>query len=169
MFSGANERIRTADLRITSALLYQLSHVGVRLQNEANTQYTETSCAPQEGGAKFISVEGRFGALAALATGFSHGCNSSWCAVRGQFDRVVPAMGLRRGLASRPRISVSAQPTWGNRRGGWRHARPLGSDLFRSRAYALDLRAVIGWAALGWADGRGDACGRLPARRAGSS
>ena len=26
---GANERIRTADLRITSALLYQLSHVGV--------------------------------------------------------------------------------------------------------------------------------------------
>ena len=53
MFSGANERIRTADLRITSALLYQLSHVGVRLQNEANTQYTETFCAPQEGGAKF--------------------------------------------------------------------------------------------------------------------
>ncbi len=28
-FDGANERIRTADLRITSALLYQLSHVGV--------------------------------------------------------------------------------------------------------------------------------------------
>ena len=28
---GANERIRTADLRITSALLYQLSHVGKRL------------------------------------------------------------------------------------------------------------------------------------------
>ena len=26
---GANERIRTADLRITSALLYQLSHVGI--------------------------------------------------------------------------------------------------------------------------------------------
>ena len=29
--SGANERTRTADLRITSALLYQLSHVGVVL------------------------------------------------------------------------------------------------------------------------------------------
>lgn len=29
--SGANERIRTADLRITSALLYQLSHVGETL------------------------------------------------------------------------------------------------------------------------------------------
>ena len=28
-FDGANERIRTADLRITSALLYQLSHVGI--------------------------------------------------------------------------------------------------------------------------------------------
>ena len=28
MFNGANERIRTADLRITSALLYQLSHIG---------------------------------------------------------------------------------------------------------------------------------------------
>ena len=27
-FSGANERTRTADLRITSALLYQLSHIG---------------------------------------------------------------------------------------------------------------------------------------------
>ena len=27
-FDGANERIRTADLRITSALLYQLSHIG---------------------------------------------------------------------------------------------------------------------------------------------
>ena len=26
---GANERIRTADLRITNALLYQLSHVGI--------------------------------------------------------------------------------------------------------------------------------------------
>lgn len=34
-FSGANERIRTADLRITSALLYQLSHVGIRLLSEA--------------------------------------------------------------------------------------------------------------------------------------
>ena len=30
-FRGANERIRTADLRITSALLYQLSHVGETL------------------------------------------------------------------------------------------------------------------------------------------
>ena len=28
VFHGANERIRTADLRITSALLYQLSHIG---------------------------------------------------------------------------------------------------------------------------------------------
>ena len=28
VFNGANERIRTADLRITSALLYQLSHIG---------------------------------------------------------------------------------------------------------------------------------------------
>ena len=28
---GANERIRTADLRITSALLYQLSHVGASM------------------------------------------------------------------------------------------------------------------------------------------
>lgn len=28
-FDGANERIRTADPRITSALLYQLSHVGI--------------------------------------------------------------------------------------------------------------------------------------------
>ena len=60
MFSGANERIRTADLRITSALLYQLSHVGAWLQNEANTQYTETPYALQEGGAKFISA-GRSG------------------------------------------------------------------------------------------------------------
>ena len=28
---GANDRIRTGDLRITSALLYQLSHVGNNL------------------------------------------------------------------------------------------------------------------------------------------
>ena len=27
--SGADERIRTADLRITNALLYQLSYVGI--------------------------------------------------------------------------------------------------------------------------------------------
>lgn len=33
--SGANERIRTADLRITSALLYQLSHVGKSASCEA--------------------------------------------------------------------------------------------------------------------------------------
>ena len=32
---GANERIRTADLRITSALLYQLSHVGESASCEA--------------------------------------------------------------------------------------------------------------------------------------
>lgn len=32
--SGANERIRTADLRITSALLYQLSHIGALSKNE---------------------------------------------------------------------------------------------------------------------------------------
>ena len=35
IFSGANERIRTADLRITSALLYQLSHVGKSASCEA--------------------------------------------------------------------------------------------------------------------------------------
>lgn len=35
LIRGANERIRTADLRITSALLYQLSHVGIRLLSEA--------------------------------------------------------------------------------------------------------------------------------------
>lgn len=29
LFDGADERIRTADLRITSALLYQLSHIGI--------------------------------------------------------------------------------------------------------------------------------------------
>ncbi len=28
-FAGANDRTRTGDLRITSALLYQLSHVGL--------------------------------------------------------------------------------------------------------------------------------------------
>ncbi len=29
VFTGADERTRTADLRITSALLYQLSHIGI--------------------------------------------------------------------------------------------------------------------------------------------
>ena len=37
-FSGANERIRTADLRITSALLYQLSHVGKRVKHKLQTR-----------------------------------------------------------------------------------------------------------------------------------
>ena len=33
--SGADERIRTADLRITNALLYQLSYVGIARQQGA--------------------------------------------------------------------------------------------------------------------------------------
>lgn len=43
VFYGANERIRTADLRITSALLYQLSHVGARTLSSAGMQYTQPS------------------------------------------------------------------------------------------------------------------------------
>ena len=38
--SGANERIRTADLRITSALLYQLSHVGMCVSPNAKMKYS---------------------------------------------------------------------------------------------------------------------------------
>ena len=38
-FCGANERTRTADLRITSALLYQLSHIGKSTFSSADTQY----------------------------------------------------------------------------------------------------------------------------------
>ena len=41
---GANERIRTADLRITSALLYQLSHVGlIGFLRSANLKYNGTT------------------------------------------------------------------------------------------------------------------------------
>ena len=36
---GANDRTRTGDLRITSALLYQLSHVGNSTFSSAVTQY----------------------------------------------------------------------------------------------------------------------------------
>ena len=37
---GADERTRTADLRITSALLYQLSHIGMLRFMNANEKYS---------------------------------------------------------------------------------------------------------------------------------
>ena len=39
-FRGADERIRTADLRITSALLYQLSHIGTLHFLNASENYS---------------------------------------------------------------------------------------------------------------------------------
>ena len=43
--SGADERTRTADLRITSALLYQLSHIGICISQNARMQYIrEIAC-----------------------------------------------------------------------------------------------------------------------------
>ena len=42
MLNGANGRTRTGDLRITSALLYQLSHVGMhRFKREAPKKYSQ--------------------------------------------------------------------------------------------------------------------------------
>lgn len=39
-FRGADERTRTADLRITSALLYQLSHIGTLHFVNASENYS---------------------------------------------------------------------------------------------------------------------------------
>ena len=49
MLNGANGRTRTGDLRITSALLYQLSHVGMhRFKREAPKKYSQEP-APLQG------------------------------------------------------------------------------------------------------------------------
>lgn len=40
-FFGADDRIRTGDLRFTRALLYQLSHIG-NTQNCVLTKYSQT-------------------------------------------------------------------------------------------------------------------------------
>ena len=44
---GANDRTRTGDLRITSALLYQLSHVGNSTFSSAIWQYIAVACLAQ--------------------------------------------------------------------------------------------------------------------------
>ena len=46
LFCGADERIRTADLRITSALLYQLSYVGIAV---TPIPYPLSCCHPHSG------------------------------------------------------------------------------------------------------------------------
>ena len=49
-FCGANERIRTADLRITSALLYQLSHVGKTLLTKRLSSIANRACLRKRSG-----------------------------------------------------------------------------------------------------------------------
>ena len=57
IFSGANERIRTADLRITSALLYQLSHVGNTASlRSARMKYTERAAGLQGADVRFLHI-----------------------------------------------------------------------------------------------------------------
>ena len=84
-FRGANERTRTADLRITNALLYQLSHVGVVLLAKRNRSIANRPAARKEqrgvvphgadtaiaapGGDAFVPLDGkiaRFGILVSV-------------------------------------------------------------------------------------------------------
>ena len=63
---GANERIRTADLRITSALLYQLSHVGAPLPKKREQElYRMRSDNASSGKRKLARTSREFHALIA--------------------------------------------------------------------------------------------------------
>lgn len=103
LIRGANERIRTADLRITSALLYQLSHVGIRLLSEARVSSISEP---------FPSRKGVPANFACILPGIFENYQTSspiWCeGVR----RRVPKLGDGNGLRGEGRVNQQEGSAW---------------------------------------------------------
>ena len=96
---GANDRIRTGDLRFTRALLYQLSHVGTRLLAKREYELYRRAC-------RFARGKCNFSGERAGIRRFSTGSHPSVAALESR-------MGMRSTAAaslpkSRPMRSVAA-------------------------------------------------------------
>lgn len=99
---GANDRIRTGDLRFTRALLYQLSHVGTRLLAKREYELYRRACRFARGKCNF---SGERAGIRRFSTGSHHGV----AALRGRMGARSTAAAVtpesRRGRSLEPRPS----------------------------------------------------------------
>ena len=110
---GANDRIRTGDLRFTRALLYQLSHVGTGFLRSANMNYTEEPVVSQGANATFRANERAFAVSPQACILALRPSRAAWAHVpsllprrpRAALARLIAAASLPK---SRPMRSVAA-------------------------------------------------------------
>lgn len=100
---GANDRIRTGDLRFTRALLYQLSHVGTRLLAKREYELYRRAC-------RFARGKCNFSGERAGIRRFSTGSHPSVAALESRMGMRSTAAAIALESCTDLRPSVGAQP-----------------------------------------------------------